>query len=71
MAPDVPSRKRSPAATGQTVERIVDRVDEAGIDSFPASDPPGWTSLHAGARKENGDRAGHASSISKVVPHAP
>jgi len=46
----------------RAVERTIDRVDEAGIDSFPASDPPSWTPLHAGARKQDGESSG------RVVP---
>jgi hypothetical protein len=51
MAPE----GRDPAAS--TPEQAsVDLVEEASVGSFPASDPPGWILLHAGA-----PGAGHSS----------
>lgn len=35
-----------------------DEVDDAALDSFPASDPPGWTGLRIGPPEQLGLRSG-------------
>jgi hypothetical protein len=35
--------RRTPRRSESGRGRVSDRVDEAGEESFPASDPPGWT----------------------------
>lgn len=48
-----------------------DRVDETSDESFPASDPPGWSLLHAGAPCERPDDRGGLPAPAEPADRTP
>lgn len=46
-----PDRGEAPLTSSRRAQH--DSVDETSEDSFPASDPPAWTHVHAGPPRHN------------------
>lgn len=51
---------------------LPDQVEQAGLDSFPASDPPSWSPMHLGlpANRTAAEPSGHPAHATARSPAA-
>jgi hypothetical protein len=54
----------------EQVSREEELVDEAGVETFPASDAPGWTPIHAGAPAPREVTAEHGHEVLRAMLRA-
>ena len=65
------TRERMQQPPQQQVSREEELVDEAGVETFPASDAPGWNPTHAGApAHERGLMAEHGHEVLRTLLRA-